>query len=370
MTGHVLVIDQGTTSTRAIVFDAGRRAGRRRRSRNSRRSSRGPAGSSTTPRRSGGRRCRPRARRSRSAGARRRRARRRSASPTSARRRWSGTARPAEPIHNAIVWQDRRTADACAALKAAGHEPLIAERTGLLLDPYFSATKIAWLLDNVAGRARRAPSAASSPSARSTRFLLWRLTGGARARHRRHQRLAHAALRHPSRAMGRRAAATVRRAARAAARGARLRRRIRRDARPSISARQSPIRGVAGDQQAALIGQACFAPGMVKSTYGTGCFLLLNTGDEAVASRHSLLTTIAYQSAGERTYALEGSIFVGRRGGAMAARRAWASIATAPETGELRGRGRSRRSASISCRPSPASARRIGTARRAARSSA
>ena len=130
-----------------------------------------------------------------------------------------------------------------------------------------------------------------------------------------------------------------------------------------------PIRGVAGDQQAALIGQACFRPGMVKSTFGTGGFVLLNTGASAVASNHRLLTTIAYQWSGERAYALEGSIF---SAGATVQwlRDGLGIIASAAESGELAAARGSRRSASISCRPSPGSARRIGTAKRAAPSRA
>jgi glycerol kinase len=210
-------------------------------------------------------------------------------------------------LHNAIVWQDRRTAPLCARLKQGGHEALIAERSGLLLDPYFSATKIAWILDNVPG-ARAQAERGELAFGTIDSFLIWRLTNG-----RSHVTDATNASRtlllniHTGRwdddllklfgiphsmlpevldcagdfgvTAGEHFGAAVR------------------------------IAGVAGDQQAALIGQACFQPGMAKSTFGTGGFILLNTGAEAVASRHRLLTTIAYQWRGERAYALEGSIF-------------------------------------------------------------
>jgi glycerol kinase len=213
-----------------------------------------------------------------------------------------------EPIHRAIVWQDRRTAEQCMRLKAEGTEELVRERTGLLLDPYFSATKIAWILDHVPGaraRAGRGELACGTIDC----FLLWRLTGGA----------AHAS--------------DVTNAARTSLFD------IRRQCwdeelcqlfdvpitllpevhdnshvfgltAPGLLGTQLPVSGMAGDQQAALFGQACFARGMAKSTYGTGCFMLVNTGAEAVASQHRLLTTPAYRLDGETTYALEGSIFV------------------------------------------------------------
>ena len=213
-----------------------------------------------------------------------------------------------EPIHPAIVWQDRRTAETCERLKADGVEPEVRAKTGLLLDPYFSATKIAWILDNVAGaraQAERGELAAGTIDC----FLLWRLTGGTV-----HATDATNASRTSlfdilqgrwddelcglfdvpqsllpevhdnSRVFGLTA--------------------------PGLFDRQVPIAGMAGDQQAALFGQACFGPGMVKSTYGTGCFMLVNTGETAVASEHRLLTTPAYRLDGKTTYALEGSIFV------------------------------------------------------------
>lgn len=213
-----------------------------------------------------------------------------------------------KPIHNAIVWQDRRTAEACATLRDAGHEPALTKKTGLVLDPYFSATKIAWLLDHVDG-ARAAAAQGRLAFGTVDSFLLWRLTGAAR---------------HLTDATN--AARTnlvdIRKGAWddelvalfgaghvvlpeikdcAADYGATL---------PELFGGAIRILGVAGDQQAATIGQGCFAPGMMKSTYGTGCFALLNTGAEPVQSRHKLLTTIAYQLAGKRTYALEGAIFI------------------------------------------------------------
>ena len=213
-----------------------------------------------------------------------------------------------KPIHNAIVWQDRRTADTCANLKAQGYEAEVRSKTGLLLDPYFSATKIAWILDSVTG-ARAAAERGELAFGTIDSFLLWRLTGGA----------VHATdVTNASRTLlydihRQRWDAELCRLFRVPQSvlpgihdnshsfGATV---------PDIFGRAHPITGMAGDQQAALFGQACFDPGMVKSTYGTGCFMLLNTGSEAVASQHQLLTTPAYRLGGKITYALEGSIFV------------------------------------------------------------
>lgn len=212
------------------------------------------------------------------------------------------------PIHNAIVWQDRRTTPLCARLKAEGHEPAVAGATGLLLDPYFSATKIAWLLDAVEGT-RAAAEAGRLAFGTVDSFLVWRLTGG-RA--------------HVTDATN--AARTMLYDIRRGAWSEELCRlfgvpmamlpEIRDCAaefgltQPDLFGRALPILGVAGDQQAATMGQACFAPGMIKATYGTGCFALLNTGETPVASANRLLTTIAYRLGGRTTYALEGSIFV------------------------------------------------------------
>jgi glycerol kinase len=213
-----------------------------------------------------------------------------------------------KPIHNAIVWQDRRTADACAALKSAGHEESVAEKTGLVLDPYFSATKIAWMLDHVDG-ARAAAEQGRLAFGTVDSFLLWRLTGG-RVHATDATNASRTLLFDIARAQWDPALADIYRVPLgllptvqdcAAEYGA-----------TDLSLFGAPIavRGIAGDQQAATIGQGCFAPGMMKSTYGTGCFALLNTGAELVRSRHRLLTTIAYQLAGQRTYALEGAIFI------------------------------------------------------------
>ena len=212
------------------------------------------------------------------------------------------------PIHRAIVWQDRRTADVCERLRADGREPLVATRTGLLLDPYFSATKIAWLLDNVPGARARA-EAGELAFGTVDAFLLWRLTGGA----------VHATdATNASRTL----IYDIRRNAwddelLALFRIPRALLPEVRDSAGAFGAARSEhfgapigIRGVAGDQQAATVGQACFAPGMMKATYGTGAFALLNTGRTPIVSKHRLLTTIAYQLNGETTYALEGSIFV------------------------------------------------------------
>lgn len=213
-----------------------------------------------------------------------------------------------EPLYNAIVWQDRRTADACQVLRDQGHADLVQSRTGLLIDPYFSATKLAWLLDHVEGARERAERGELAFGTVDT-FLLWRLTGG-----RVHATDATNASRTmlfnihtqqwdddlltlfdiPSALLP--------------------------DVRDSsadfghteanLLGEALPIGGVVGDQQAALVGQACFEPGMGKSTYGTGCFMIVNTGDKAAVSRNRLLTTVAYRIAGKPTYAMEGSIFV------------------------------------------------------------
>jgi glycerol kinase len=213
-----------------------------------------------------------------------------------------------EPICNAIVWQDRRTASACAAFKAEGAEADITKRTGLLLDPYFSATKIAWILDHVDG-ARAAAEQGRLAFGTTDCFLLWRLTGG-----RVHATDATNASR------------TLLFNIHAQDWDATLLERFNipasllpevRDCAGSFGFTDSgilgssiPITGIAGDQHAALVGQACFSPGMVKSTYGTGCFVLLNTGQTATTSNNRLLTTLAYRLGGKTTYALEGSIFI------------------------------------------------------------
>ena len=215
--------------------------------------------------------------------------------------------RSGRPIHNAIVWQDRRTATLCADLKVNGAEELVQARSGLLLDPYFSATKIAWLLDTVPG-ARALAERGELAFGTVDTFLLWRLTNG-RVHATDATNASRTALLNIHTGLWDDELLALFRVPRA----------ILPDvldcaaefgtAAAEHLGETLPIRGIAGDQQAALIGQACFAPGMVKSTFGTGAFVLLNTGDKPVASRHRLLTTIAYQLEGRRSYALEGSIF-------------------------------------------------------------
>jgi glycerol kinase len=216
--------------------------------------------------------------------------------------------RTGKAIHNAIVWQDRRTAAVCERMEQEGHGASVAAQTGLRLDPYFSATKIAWLLDHVPG-ARTAAEAGSLAFGTVDSFLLWRLTGGA----------VHATdATNASRTLLFNIHSGAWDTALLALFGvpAAMLPVVRDSAclfghtTADLFGAAISIRGVAGDQQAALIGQACFYPGMVKSTYGTGCFALLNTGQTAIASRHRLLTTIAYQFDGVPCYALEGSIFV------------------------------------------------------------
>lgn len=213
-----------------------------------------------------------------------------------------------KPIHNAIVWQDRRTAPQCGTLASDGYGDLISARTGLLLDAYFSASKIAWILDQVAGARTRADSGALAFGTVDT-YLLWRLTGG-----RSHLTDATNASRTcvfdihrqqwDSDLLGlfRIPAALLPEV---------------RDCNaefgmtdPALFGRALPIRGMAGDQQAALIGQACFRPGSIKGTFGTGGFVVMNTGTRPAKSHHRLLTTVGYRIDGTVTYALEGSVFV------------------------------------------------------------
>ena len=213
-----------------------------------------------------------------------------------------------KPVCNAIVWQDRRTSDLCKALKSDGFEDVVTERTGLLLDPYFSGTKLAWILDNIDGARARA-EAGELLFGTVDSWIVWNLTGGkahvtdatnaARTllydiRKGRWSRTICDRLNIPMAMLP-----EVRDCA--ADFG---------ETRPDLFGRPIPILGIAGDQQAATVGQACFKPGMMKSTYGTGCFALLNTGAVPVRSKSRLLTTIAYQLDGQPTYALEGSIFI------------------------------------------------------------
>jgi glycerol kinase len=217
--------------------------------------------------------------------------------------------RTGRPVHHAIVWQDRRTTEACARLKAEGHEPRVREKTGLVLDPYFSATKLRWLLDEVKGAREKAEAGALAFGTIDT-FLAWRLTGGA----------AHVT--------------DVSNASRTLLMDLRTRawdrelldlfgvpRAVLPEIRPSSQVYGTtrgvkvlpdgiPVAGMAGDQQAALFGQACFEPGEAKCTYGTGAFLLQNVGPEPVFSSRGLLATVAWSAGGEVAYALEGSSFI------------------------------------------------------------
>jgi glycerol kinase len=217
--------------------------------------------------------------------------------------------RSGKPVHHAIVWQDRRTTETCAALKAAGHEPRVREKTGLVIDPYFSATKVRWLLDNARG-VREKAEAGELAFGTIDSFLVWRLTGGA----------AHVT--------------DVSNASRTLLMDLRTRewdrelldlfgvpRSLLPEIRPSSEVYGTtrgvkvlpdgiPVAGMAGDQQAALFGQACFDPGEAKCTYGTGAFLLQNVGREPIASSRGLLTTVAWSAGGEVSYALEGSSFI------------------------------------------------------------
>ena len=213
-----------------------------------------------------------------------------------------------KPIHRAIVWQDRRTADRCAALREAGHEAEVTSRTGLLLDPYFSGTKVGWLLNRVKGARQRAERGELAFGTIDS-FLIWRLTGG-RVHATDATNASRTLLFNIHDGAWDDTLLKILDVPRA------LMPEVRDCADDfgvtdkKILGAAVPILGVAGDQHAAAVGQACFKPGMIKSTYGTGCFALLNTGTRAVASKNRLLTTIAYQLDGCRTYALEGSIFV------------------------------------------------------------
>lgn len=212
------------------------------------------------------------------------------------------------PLHHAIVWQDRRTAAFCEKLKVTGHEPLVQEKTGLLLDPYFSGTKLAWLLDHVPDARERAGKGELAFGTIDC-WLLWKLTGGKS---------------HATDASN--ASRTLLFNIQTQEWDAELLALLDIPAAVLPEVKDSSadfgqttadflgapitIGGMAGDQQAALIGQACFAPGMVKSTYGTGCFMVMNTGSKIVRSQNRLLSTVAYRLQGKTTYAIEGSIFV------------------------------------------------------------
>lgn len=211
-------------------------------------------------------------------------------------------------VYNAIVWQDRRTADQCQVLVEQGHESLVQEKTGLLLDPYFSATKISWILEHVDGARQRA-EAGELLFGTIDSFLLWRLTKGK----------VHATdATNASRSLLLNIATGQWDDELLALFN--IPKSMLPEVRDNVAdfgtvdksllGKALPIKAMVGDQQAALVGQACFERGMIKSTYGTGCFMLMNLGDQPVASQHRLVTTIAYRLNGKTTYALEGSIFV------------------------------------------------------------
>ena len=271
------------------------------------------------------------------------------------------------PLHNAIVWQDRRTAPAMERLRGEGAEPAIRRKTGLLLDPYFSGSKLRWLLDHVPG-ARKKAAAGRLAAGTVDSWLVYNLTGGGR---------------HVTDVSN--ASRTMLMNLRTGRWDPELARLLgvplsvlpeivpsgghAADTAPAILGASVPVTGILGDQQAALFGQLCTRPGLVKCTYGTGCFLLMFTGAKPVASRHRLLSTVAWRiGEGPIAYALEGSVFVGGRGRAVAARRARRS-SPARRRSTPSPRPCATPAASWSFRPSPASARPSGTRPPAARSS-
>jgi glycerol kinase len=211
-------------------------------------------------------------------------------------------------VHRAIVWQDRRTSDICAELKSGGHEPVISQKTGLIIDPYFSGTKVAWILDQVPGARKRA-EAGELKFGTVDSYLLWRLTGG-KVHATDATNASRTLLFNIHTGAWDDALLKILRVPRSMLPEVKDSSAKFGDSIPDLFGGAIAITGIAGDQQAATIGQACFSPGMIKSTYGTGCFALLNTGATPVVSKNKLLTTIAYQLGGKRTYALEGSIFV------------------------------------------------------------
>lgn len=213
-----------------------------------------------------------------------------------------------ETIHNAIVWQDRRTAAMCQELRDGGHEPMVTEKTGLLLDPYFSGTKLKWLLDNVEGARARA-EAGQLLFGTVDCYLIWKLTGG-KVHATDATNAARTLLYDIHKGGWSRSICELLGVPLSMLPDVRDCAADFGETVPELLGEAIPILGVAGDQQAATIGQACFEPGMFKSTYGTGCFALLNTGDTPVTSKNRLLTTIAYQFGGKTTYALEGSVYI------------------------------------------------------------
>jgi len=213
-----------------------------------------------------------------------------------------------EPVYNAIVWQDRRTAGICDELKESGREEMVAEKTGLVIDAYFSGTKIKWILDNVDG-VRELADAGKLAFGTVDTWLIWKLTGG---------KLHVTDVTNASRTLlfnihtlkwddellemlevPKTMLPEVKQSSE-----------VYGKTEKELFGAEIPVSGIAGDQQAALFGQMCIEEGMVKNTYGTGCFVVMNTGNKPIASKHKLLTTIAWQVNGQTTYALEGSIFV------------------------------------------------------------
>jgi glycerol kinase len=214
-----------------------------------------------------------------------------------------------EPVYNAIVWQDRRTSKYCDELKEQGHAEMIKEKTGLVLDAYFSATKLKWILDTVEGAREKAEAGKLCFGTVDT-FLVWKLTRG---------KMFITDVSNASRTMllnihtleWDNDLLELFNIPRAILPEVKQSSEIYGETATTLFSTKIPIAGIAGDQQAALFGQMCTTPGMVKNTYGTGCFLLMNTGTEAVASKNNLLTTVAWKINGEVNYALEGSVFVG-----------------------------------------------------------
>jgi glycerol kinase len=217
--------------------------------------------------------------------------------------------RTGQPVTNAIVWQDRRTADACDRLRSEGREPLFRERTGLVLDAYFSGTKLAWILDNVDGARKRA-EAGELAFGTIDSWLVWKLTDGrlhiTDATNASRTLLFNIHTLHWDDELLR-----ALRVPRSVLPEVRNSSEIYGEVTTTLGLESVPIAGIAGDQQAALFGQMCTSPGLTKNTYGTGCFMLQNTGVKAPASQHKLLTTVAWMLGGKAEYALEGSVFIG-----------------------------------------------------------
>jgi glycerol kinase len=217
--------------------------------------------------------------------------------------------RTGRPIHHAIVWQDRRTAQFCDQLRQQGHLDMVQQKTGLVIDAYFSGSKLRWLLDNVPG-ARAAAERGELAFGTIDSWLLWKLTGGAihvtDASNASRTMLYNIHTCHWDDEL-----LQLLDIPRSVLPQVRSSSEVYGETRPQLFGAPIPIAGIGGDQQAALFGQTCFTPGLAKNTYGTGCFLLMNVGTEAVASRHGLLTTVAWQLGGKVEYALEGSVFIG-----------------------------------------------------------